>query len=85
MPLSVFAVELVSDQLLLLAPILVFAAILITRVGVKLGAPSLLLFLILGMLVGSEGLGLKFEDYEISESIGHFAMTVRQCWQRPSP
>lgn len=76
MPLSVFSVELVSDQLLLLAPILVFAAILITRVGVRLGAPSLLLFLILGMLVGSEGLGLKFEDYEISESIGHFAMTV---------
>ena len=76
MPLSVFAVELVSDQLLLLAPILVFAGILITRVGVKLGAPSLLLFLILGMVVGSEGLGLKFDNYEISESLCHFAMTV---------
>ena len=76
MPLSIFAVELVSDQLLLLAPILVFAAILITKVGVKLGAPSLLLFLILGMLVGSEGLGLQFNDYEMSETIGHLAITV---------
>ena len=37
---------------------------------------SLLLFLILGMVVGREGLGLNFEDYEIAESIGHFAMTV---------
>ena len=76
MPLSIFAVELVSDQLLLLAPILVFAAILITKVGVKLGAPSLLLFLILGMLVGSEGLGLRFDEYEMSETIGHLAITV---------
>ena len=76
LPLSVFSIDLVSDNLLLLASVLVFVAVLITKVGVKLGAPSLLLFLLLGMLVGSEGLGLQFEDYEIAESIGHFAMTV---------
>ena len=76
LPLAVFSVDLISDNLLLLASVLVFVAVLITKVGVKLGAPSLLLFLLLGMLVGSEGLGLKFEDYEIAESIGHFAMTV---------
>ncbi|MBQ7272496.1 MAG: potassium/proton antiporter [Bacteroidales bacterium] len=76
LPLAVFSVDLISDNLLLLASVLVFVAVLITKAGVKLGAPSLLLFLLLGMLVGSEGLGLKFEDYEIAESIGHFAMTV---------
>ncbi len=76
LPLAVFSVDLISENLLLLASVLVFVAVLITKVGVKLGAPSLLLFLLLGMLVGSEGLGLKFEDYEIAESIGHFAMTV---------
>ena len=75
-PLAVFSVNLVSDNLLLLASVLVFVAVLITKVGVKLGAPSLLLFLLLGMAVGREGLGLNFEDYEIAESIGHFAMTV---------
>ena len=75
-PLAVFSVDLLSDNLLLLASILVFVAVLITKVGVKLGAPSLLLFLLLGMAVGREGLGLNFEDYEIAESIGHFAMTV---------
>lgn len=76
LPLAVFSVDLISENLLLLASVLVFVAVLITKVGVKLGAPSLLLFLLLGMLVGGEGLGLKFEDYEIAESIGHFAMTV---------
>ncbi len=75
-PLAVFSVNLLSDNLLLLASVLVFVSVLITKVGVKLGAPSLLLFLILGMVVGREGLGLNFEDYEIAESIGHFAMTV---------
>ena len=75
-PLAVFSVNLLSDNLLLLASVLVFVAVLITKVGVKLGAPSLLLYLLLGMAVGREGLGLNFEDYEIAESIGHFAMTV---------
>lgn len=61
---------------MLLASVLVFMAILITKVGSKLGTPALLLFLLLGMAVGQDGLGLKFEDYKLAESIGHFAMTI---------
>ena len=76
MPLSIFSVNLLSDNLLLLASVLVFFAILITKIGTKFGAPSLLLFLLLGMVVGADGLGLHFEDYEVAESIGHFAMTI---------
>ena len=76
LPLSIFSVNLLSDNLLLLASILVFFAILITKVGARLGAPSLLLFLLLGMVAGSDGIGLQFEDYEVAESIGHFAMTI---------
>lgn len=75
-PLSIFSVNLLSDNLLLLVSILVFFGILVTKAGRRLGAPSLLLFLLLGMAVGADGLGLKFEDYEIAESIGHFAMTI---------
>ena len=76
MPLSIFSVHLLSENLLLLASLLVFVAILVTKVGSKLGAPSLLLFLLLGMAVGADGLGLSFDDYEVAESIGHFAMTI---------
>ena len=76
LPISIFSVNLLSDNLLLLASILVFFAILITKIGARFGAPSLLLFLLLGMIVGADGVGLKFEDYHIAESIGHFAMTI---------
>lgn len=76
LPLSIFSVNLLSDNLLLLASVLVFFAILITKIGARFGAPSLLLFLMLGMVVGADGVGLKFEDYHIAESIGHFAMTI---------
>ena len=76
LPLSIFSVNLLSDNLLLLASVLVFFAILITKVGARFGAPSLLLFLILGMLVGADGLGVRFNDFEVAESIGHFAMTI---------
>ena len=65
-----------SENLLLLASLLVFFAILVNKLGSRFGAPSLLLFLVLGMVVGSDGLGVKFDDYEVAESIGHFAMTV---------
>lgn len=76
LPLSIFSVNLLSDNLLLLASVLVFFAILITKIGARFGAPSLLLFLLLGMIVGADGVGLRFEDYHIAESIGHFAMTI---------
>ena len=74
--LSFLSVNLLSENLLLLSSILLFAAILVTKLGTRFGVPSLLLFLLLGMAVGQDGLGLHFEDYEVAESIGHFAMTI---------
>ena len=76
LPLSIFSIDLLSENLLLLASLLFFAAILVTKVGSRIGVPSLLLFLLLGMVAGADGFGLKFEDYGLAESIGHFAMTV---------
>lgn len=75
-PLSVVSLNLMSEHLLLLCSILVFVAVLVTKLGSRWGVPSLLLFLLLGMAVGPDGLGLHFEDYEVAESIGHFAMTI---------
>ena len=75
-PLSIFSVSLLSDNLLLLASVLVFFAILITKLGTRIGTPTLLLFLLLGMVVGADGVGVVFSDYHSAESIGHFAMTI---------
>lgn len=65
-----------SENLLLLASLLVFVAVLVSKVGSRLGTPSLLVFLILGMVVGADGIGLRLDNYEVAESIGHFAMTI---------
>ena len=65
-----------TENLLLLASVLVLCALLVNKFGNRLGAPSLLLFLLLGMAAGADGIGLRFDDYEIAESIGHFAMTI---------
>ena len=76
-PLPALSVNLLlSDNLLLLASLLVIAAVLITKVGTRFGVPVLLLFLLLGMVAGPDGLGLTFDNYELAESIGHFAMVV---------
>ena len=76
MLLSVFSVDILSKNLLLLVSVLVFFAILLTKIGTRFGMPSLLLFLLIGMLAGADGIGLRFEDYHLAESIGHFAMTI---------
>ena len=76
MPLSVFSIHILSENLLLLVSVLVFCAILFTKIGTRFGMPSLLLFLIIGMIAGADGIGIRFEDYHLAESIGHFAMTI---------
>lgn len=74
MPL--LAVNLLSEHLLLLCSVLIFAAVLVTKVGSRYGVPSLLLFLLLGMVAGKDVLGVQFDDFELAENIGHFAMTI---------
>lgn len=76
MPLALFSVNLMSEYLLLFMSVLVFAAILVMKIGSKYGVPSLLLFLIIGMVAGADGLGLEFADYAGAESIGHLALTI---------
>jgi len=69
-------VNLLSEHMLLLCSVLIFAAVLVTKVGSRYGVPSLLLFLLLGMVAGKDGLGVRFDDFELAEGIGHFAMTI---------
>ncbi len=46
-----------------------------SKVANKFGVPSLLLFLFIGMLAGSEGIGgLSFENYNLAKTIGDLAL-----------
>lgn len=74
--LSIFSFNLLSEDLLLFSSILIFVAVMVSKLGSKFGVPSLFLFLLVGMVAGEDGLGLQFDEYEIAESIGHFAMTI---------
>lgn len=64
------------ENILLLGSILVFSAIIISKTGYKLGVPSLLVFLVVGMLLGSDGLGLHFENAKQAQFIGMISLSV---------
>ena len=48
-----------SENILLILSVLIFSSILISKAGYRFGLPSLLLFLVAGMLFGVDGLGLQ--------------------------
>jgi potassium/hydrogen antiporter len=57
------------------AAVLLLAGVLASKVSSRLGVPALLLFLGLGMLAGSEGIGgIEFTDWEVAQSVGVVAL-----------
>lgn len=63
------------EQVLLLASLTLFISIFASKIAVRFGVPALLLFLVLGMLAGSEGvLGIYFDYPFIVQSIGVVAL-----------
>lgn len=64
------------EHILLAVAILMFAGILISKAGFKFGMPSLLLFLIAGMLFGNDGVGFEFHDFQIAQALGMVALCV---------
>lgn len=62
------------ENVLLIGSLLLFVSLLAGKTGYKLGVPTLLLFLVLGMITGSDGLGLKLNNPNISQAIGVIAL-----------
>ena len=65
-----------SENILLISSILIFCSILISKVGYRFGLPSLLLFLVAGMLFGTDGLGLQFNDMKHAQFVGMVALCI---------
>src|SRR6266700_3715871 len=62
---------------ILLGALLVLAGIMSSLVAMRFGAPLLLVFLIVGMLAGEEGLGgLKFDDVRTTYVVGSIALAL---------
>lgn len=64
------------DGILLVSAVVVMAAILAARIGTRVGLPSLLLFLGLGMIMGDSVLGLSFNDAELARALGFGALVL---------
>ncbi|MDE4456068.1 MULTISPECIES: potassium/proton antiporter [unclassified Psychrobacter] len=61
--------------LYLVGAVLIFASIMASTLSARLGVPLLLLFLIVGMLAGEEGiLGIEFSQYGIANFVGQAAL-----------
>jgi potassium/hydrogen antiporter len=56
--------------------ILFFLSILAGKASSRFGVPALLLFLLIGMACGSDGLGIQFEDNHIAQTIGTIALCI---------
>jgi potassium/hydrogen antiporter len=66
-----------DGQLILVAGALLATGLLASLVAVRVRVPSLVLFLGLGMAVGSDGLGwIDFDDYELARTIGVIALAL---------
>jgi cell volume regulation protein A len=61
----------------LLAGVLLLLGIASSKFSARLGVPVLVLFLSVGMLAGSEGIGrIPFENYDLANSIGSVALAL---------
>jgi potassium/hydrogen antiporter len=66
-----------DGHLILVAGALLAAGLVASFLATRLRVPSLALFLGLGMLVGSEGLGwIAFDDYRLARTIGVIALVL---------
>ena len=61
--------------LYLVGAVLIFASIMASTLSARLGVPLLLLFLIVGMLAGEQGiLGIEFSQYGLANFVGQAAL-----------
>lgn len=81
------------ESLLLAGAILLTLSVLASRISVRFGVPSLLIFLGVGMLAGSEGPGgIEFEDHQIAFAVGSVCLALiifdggmRTSWKSVRP
>jgi len=61
---------------LLVGGLVLLASIVGTRVATRIGFPSLLFFLLVGVVLGEDGLGLEFDNVELARNVCTAALAV---------
>lgn len=63
--------NLTTENILLIGSLLLFISIVVGKTSYKFGVPTLILFLAIGMLAGSDGIGgIRFDDPKLAQLIG---------------
>lgn len=65
-----------SGNILLVGSILLFVSIAVSKTSARFGVPTLLLFLFVGMLFGSDGLGIQFSGMKDAQFVGMVALCI---------
>ena len=66
-----------ATELLFVGALLFVAAVLVSAWAFRVGAPLLLVFLVVGMLAGEEGPGgIRFDDFRATYIVGNIALAV---------
>lgn len=68
--------EVTVELVLLVLSVLFFVSIMAGKAGYRFGVPVLLLFLAIGMLSGTDGLGIEFENFQVAQTIGTIALCI---------
>ena len=53
---------------------LLLFSVVASKTSFKIGVPTLIIFLAIGMLVGTDGLGIEFDDYSLAQTLGTLAL-----------
>jgi cell volume regulation protein A len=64
------------DRILLGGAAVLLVAIVAVRLSGRLGLPSLLIYLGMGLVLGESGLGIQFEDAELAHALGFAALVI---------
>lgn len=67
---------LTSESIMLIGSVLLIAGVLIGKSSYRVGLPLLLIFLLVGMGFGTDGLGIQFSDMHTAQFIGMFALCI---------
>lgn len=65
-----------TEIILLVGSIILILSVFAGKAGFRFGLPSLLLFLGIGMLFGSDGLGIQFNNSQMTQFIGTLALSI---------
>ncbi|MBL1098965.1 potassium/proton antiporter [Streptomyces coffeae] len=64
------------NELLLVCSLVLLTSVAAVRISSRSGLPTLLIYLGIGVAIGQDGIGVKFDDAELTQILGYAALVV---------